>query len=268
LTFFASPSDFQLLLLLAKMAGAAFVVVAASLIAERSGALVAALVATLPVSAGPVYVLLALDHDEGFIAQAALGSMASNVATGIFSIAYVLLAQKLKTAPALLLTYAIWLPALFLMREATALPFAAMALLVLALFPLLHRVARPYLAAKPLQPPRMKWYAIPLRACFVAMLVGVVTVLSRSIGPQWSGVLATFPIVMSTLALFLQPRIGGPATAAIIGSGLLGLMGFGCALAALHLAAEPIGRWGALGLALGICIVWNMTLGLMGRRRA
>ena len=41
---------------------AGFVVVC-SLIAERASALVGALVVTMPASAGPAYVLLAMDHD-------------------------------------------------------------------------------------------------------------------------------------------------------------------------------------------------------------
>src|SRR6516164_2539725 len=45
-----------------KMAITALFVSVATIIAERLGAAVGALVATLPVSAGPVYVFLALDH--------------------------------------------------------------------------------------------------------------------------------------------------------------------------------------------------------------
>jgi len=47
-------------------------VVARSLITERAGALVGALVVTLPASAGPAYVLLAMDYDAYFIAAAAM----------------------------------------------------------------------------------------------------------------------------------------------------------------------------------------------------
>ena len=75
-------------------------------------------------------------------------------------------------------------------------------------------------------------------------------------------------MVLSTLVLFLQPRLGGPATAAILASGMLGLMGFGVGLAALHLAAEPLGRWPALALGLGVCLLWNLAIGLHARLRA
>ncbi|MFJ5370808.1 hypothetical protein ACIPIA_16475, partial [Bosea sp. CER48] len=50
-----------------KMAIAASVVVCCSILAERSGPLVAAMIATLPISLGPVLFFLALDHDSTFV---------------------------------------------------------------------------------------------------------------------------------------------------------------------------------------------------------
>jgi Thiamine pyrophosphate enzyme, N-terminal TPP binding domain len=66
----------------------------ATIIAERPGAAAGALVATLPVSAGPVYVFLALDHDAVFISASAVASLAVNTATAIFITVYVLTAQR------------------------------------------------------------------------------------------------------------------------------------------------------------------------------
>src|SRR5262245_59205825 len=57
-----SPELMMWFVLATKMAVTALFVTAATIIAERLGATVGALVATLPVSAGPVYVFLALDH--------------------------------------------------------------------------------------------------------------------------------------------------------------------------------------------------------------
>jgi hypothetical protein len=260
-------SDPSLWLLLAKMAATAAIVVSASLIAERTGPLVAAMVATLPVSAGPVYVFLALDHGDAFIATAALGSIGSNMATAGFSLAYVLAAQRLGAAPSLVAALTAWCVTLPVFKTLD-LPFAGMLAVVMLGFPLLHFLVKPYLAAKPLQPPRLAWYAIPLRALIVSLLVAAVTTLSSSIGPQWSGYFATMPVVLSTIAIFVHPRIGGPATAAVIGSGLLGLMGFGVALAAVHLLAAPLGRWPALAIGLAVCMLWNLALVAVSRRMA
>jgi hypothetical protein len=62
-----SPELISWLALTTKMAVTALFVTATTIITERLGAIVGALVSTLPVSAGPVYVFLALDHDATFI---------------------------------------------------------------------------------------------------------------------------------------------------------------------------------------------------------
>ena len=82
------------------MAVTAAFVVAATVTAERAGPLVGGLVATLPIGAGPVYVFLALDHDAHFIAQSALGSLATNALNVVFALVYTLLAQKRSLASA------------------------------------------------------------------------------------------------------------------------------------------------------------------------
>ena len=76
-----SPDLFFLLTLIVKMAITAGFVVAATVTAERVGPLLAGLVATLPIGAGPVYVFLALDHDAHFIAQGALAASSSMQST-------------------------------------------------------------------------------------------------------------------------------------------------------------------------------------------
>src|SRR5215467_2524698 len=89
-----SPDLTFLLILFFRMAITAAFVVSASIIAERSGPAIGALVATLPISAGPSYVFLALDHDAAFIAQGALASLPVNAATIFLSLTYVFLAQR------------------------------------------------------------------------------------------------------------------------------------------------------------------------------
>ena len=89
--------------LAAKLIVTAAIVVAASVIAERVGALAGALVATLPVTIWPAYVFLSLDHDGGYIAQAALSGLVINAATGLFLLVYAALAQRRGTFVSLML---------------------------------------------------------------------------------------------------------------------------------------------------------------------
>src|SRR5271156_3014443 len=89
-----SPELILILTLGLRMAITAAFVVSASIISERSGPVIGALVATLPISAGPSYVFLALDHDGSFIARGALASLPINAATMFLCLTYVLLAQR------------------------------------------------------------------------------------------------------------------------------------------------------------------------------
>src|SRR5690349_22343279 len=89
-----SPELSFILSLALRMAIAAAFVVSASIITERSGPVMGALVATLPISAGPSYVFLALDHDAAFIAEGALASLPINAATIFLALTYAVLAQR------------------------------------------------------------------------------------------------------------------------------------------------------------------------------
>src|ERR1700761_386348 len=91
-----------------RMAVTAAFVVTASIITERSGPVIGALIATLPVSAGPSYAFLALDHDAAFIAQGALASLPVNAATIFLGLTYVALAQRHSMPISLSAAIAVW----------------------------------------------------------------------------------------------------------------------------------------------------------------
>jgi hypothetical protein len=74
-------------------------------------------------------------------------------------------------------------------------------------------------------------------------------------------------VVFSSMMLILHPRIGGPPTAAVIANSGRGLLGFGVAIAVLHVAALRFGSMIALSLALTTSVSWNLGLWWIGRRR-
>src|ERR1700744_6411418 len=107
-TFSMSPDLAFPLTLALRMAIAAAFVVSASIIAERAGPVIGALIATLPISSGPSYVFLALDHDAGSIAQGALVSLPINAATIFLSLTYVILAQRRSMLLSFAISVAVW----------------------------------------------------------------------------------------------------------------------------------------------------------------
>jgi hypothetical protein len=260
-----SPELTFLLTLALRMAVTAAFVVSASVITERSGPVIGALVATLPISAGPSYVFLALDHDAAFIAQGALASLPINAATIWLTLTYVVLAQHRNALVSWGGAAIVWIVLAALSRTVNWTLGGGILVNVVTFaicLPLMRRfrhVKMPLITRR--------WYDIPLRASLVATLVAVVVTLSGWVGPNVSGMIALFPLVFSSMMLILHPRIGGRPTAAVIAHSGVGMIGFGTAIAVLHVAALRFGSAVALSLALLTCVSWNLGLWWIGRRR-
>ena len=253
-----------IIFLFLRMAIAAAFVVTASIITERSGPVIGALVATLPISAGPSYVFLALDHDAAFIAQGALSSLPINAATIFMGLTYVVLAQHHNLLVSFGSAFAVWIGIASAIRmfdwtltAGLAVNFVAFGICI----PLLsgYRHAKMPLVTR-------RWYDIPMRASLVAILVATVVSTSSWVGPKISGIIALYPVVFSSIMVILHPRIGGPPTAAVLANSAWGLLGFGTAIAVMHVAVVQFGSAIGLCLALCTCIIWNLTLWGIGRR--
>jgi len=258
-----SPDLSFTLALIVKMGVTAAFVVAASMIAERAGPLIGAMVATLPLSAGPAYTFLALDHDPAFIAAGTLASIAINAATAAYALTYAALAQRQPLIICLPLALAVWtvLAVAFDHAPMSLLSVAALNLVAFSIcIPLSHRFQH---VRMPLAMSR--WYDVPLRASMVAVLIAVVVGISSKVGPTISGILAVLPIVLTSLMLILHPRIGGPASAAVLASTHWGLVGFSLALMTLHIAVVPLGALVALPLALAVSVAWNLMVWALRR---
>src|ERR1700676_4014334 len=112
-----SPDLAFILTLGFRMAVTAAFIVSASVITERSGPAIGALVATLPISAGPSYVFLALDHDAAFIAEGALASLPVNAATIVLALTYAVLAQRRSALVSFSGAVAVWIALASLIRS-------------------------------------------------------------------------------------------------------------------------------------------------------
>jgi hypothetical protein len=260
------PPELDFLLSLAlRMAVSAAFVVAASMITERAGPVIGALVATLPISGGPSYIFLAMDHGADFVAKAAVTSLPVNAVTIVISLIYAIIAQRASMPTSLAVMLGAWLAGVLLVKQFEWTILGGILLNVAVLATCLP-FARRYTHAKmPLIARR--WYDVPLRAAVVATLVATVVTASFRVGPSVSGVLALFPAVYTSFVLILHPRIGGPATAAVFANGMWGLIGFGLGVLTLCIAPPLVGSAAGLSLALAACVTWNLGLWAYGRAR-
>ena len=237
---------------------AALVVVVASVLAEATGPLGGALVTSLPVSTGPAYVFMAMQHDPAFLARAALNGYAANAATGIYLMVYARIAMHHGLLRSLGLALLCWFGANAVFGAITWTPLTATALNAAIYGPaLLWFRCGPATAPRP-RPARLRrWYDLPTRAVAVALFVTVVATMSNLMGPVATGIIATFPITFSSVFCILHGRLGGAVTGRLATTALRNMIGFGLMLLAFHFAIEPWGMTAASLLALLVSLSWS-----------
>ena len=196
--------------MLLKLLLAPALVVGATLAGRRWGPRAGGILIALPVVAGPILLVITLQHGETFGARAARGSLLGVVALSAFCVVF---ARAMRPGWSVALA-AGWLAYAAIAAagsrwDAPPLLGLAVALAALALARLLLGVDAG--AGEPRRtPPAWDLYA---RAASTAALVFAVTSAASSLGPAVSGVLTPFPIATSVLAAFALAH-DGPGAAA------------------------------------------------------
>lgn len=251
-----------------KIAITVSITVAASIVVERSGPFIGALIASLPTAGGAALIILAMEHTPSFIAQSMIGSMVADAACAVFALTYAALAQRHGLLISLGGAMAVWFAGALGSRVIDWSANTAL-LLDIAVFSVTIVLAARYLGDGKTKP-RVALTArdVAWRAGVVTVCVLVVTAASSTIGSYFSGVFAFFPVAMSSFFIILHTRLGGPAAASVAAHVQAPLVGLFLSLYAVHYLAEQIGVWWSYGIGLAIGISWNGALWLWRRQRA
>ncbi|MCJ2101141.1 hypothetical protein [Methylobacterium sp. E-046] len=239
------------------------VVVLASVLAELLGPVWGALIISLPVSAGPAYVFMVLEHDTAFVADAALNGFAATAGTGLFLLVYARRAAGRGLARSLGPAVAAW--------GAAAVPIAAVSWTPLTAFLLNAAVyGAGTLMPRPAAGPslvrstvvaRPRPLDLLVRAAAVALFVTAILALSSALGPARTGVIAAYPVTLTSTFVILHRRVGGAAMARLASITIRGVFGFGLTLLTLHLTIRPLGA--ALALAAALLVSLTYSAGLL-----
>ncbi len=246
-----------------KLATTAAVVVVTCRVVERAGPVLGGLVATLPITIVPTFTFLAMEHDAAFIGDTALGGIRALTATTAFIVAYGLTVTRIGLAGGLAAGLAAWLATALAPRPdgiwAGAAIFAPAMVVAMALLRRVRQL-RPTLRGG-----TSRW-DVPMRAAGAMALVALALWVGRNLGAAAAGLAAMAPVVMTSLGLMLHRRLGGTGASAVLANMLPGIIGNAVAVVTLNLTAVALGAAGALSLALGICIAWNLGLLALARR--
>lgn len=214
-----------------KLFGAPLLVGGASLAGRRYGPALAGLLSGLPVIAGPILAVLWLEHGADYAAQVARMLLLGLAPLAAYLWVFSRLARRFHWLACLLAGWGAFLLAAQGCRG-VSLPYWLFATgAVLMLFCVGWFMARPEVPAASAPLPKSELFA---RIFAAFLLVFGLTSASGRLGPEWTGLLAAFPVAGSVMPAFTLARSGPPAALRLLRGfvrGLLGLGGFALCLA-------------------------------------
>ena len=226
-------------LLLLKLSLVPLLLLATSLAGRRWGPRVAGRLAGLPVVVGPILLVLTLEHGDAFGAQAAVSALAGVAAVLAFTLAYARPCRLAAWPLAWLAAGLGWLGAVG-MLSAWAPGWTASAVLALGGLALAPRLFPPVEAAASPRPVTNRDLAV--RMTMGALLTLAITAAAADLGPAWSGLVTTFPVITTVLAVSSHRGQGPAFTVSLLRGMVTGMAGFAAFCIVLSLTLPAWGR--------------------------
>jgi hypothetical protein len=219
----------------------------------------------LPVVAGPIVLLLALERGPAFAAQASAASIAAIAASEAFNFDYAWTCRRCAWPFALAAGMAGWLGVAWLLLHlpgSLVWAVAAACVAVAVSQSGLPRVTGHVPAA------RVGLGDLAVRMLAGALLTVAVTTLSASMGAVWSGLLSVFPLLGIVLAVSAQRAHGADFVALLMRGMVIGRGSFAAFFAVLATLLPRYGVWLSFACAALVSIVvQGATRRMLGAKR-
>ncbi len=234
--------------LLLKLVLAPLIIGSASLAGRRWGTAVSGWLVGMPLTTGPVVFFVALSHDAAFAARSALGVLSGGFSLVIYAVSYAWLARRFHWLPSLAGGLTLFAISTIILDTLTfpLLPlfFAVTAAILLGLRLMPEETPLPPVEEKP-----GKW-DLPARILLGTSIILLLTGIAPYIGPRLTGLLATFPLYISILAVFSQRQQGPNGPAHMLRGLLYGMFAFAGFFITLGLLIERLGIGWAFSAAV------------------
>jgi hypothetical protein len=212
-----------------KLVLAPVLIVGASLAGRRWGGAVSGWLVGLPLTSGPVSLLLALEHGRGFAARGAVGSLVGVIGEAAFFVVWGAVVRRgwLVSVALGSLVFAAIAGATQALRPSPHAPWPLLPLvaaILVALVATLRLLPTPARAVAPLvRPPR---WDLPARAIVATALVLALTSFAATLGARLTGLLAVYPLYSIVLTGFAQHLRGPDAAVRVLRGVTVGLFAF------------------------------------------
>lgn len=248
-------------LLLLKLTLTPLLIGGASLVARRWGPSIGGWIVAMPLTSGPILFFLALDHGTSFAAAAVVGTLLGLAAIAGYTLAYAAASSR-GPWPAILAASIAYVATGVVVRQISDAPFAILvALVVAAIAGVLRWLPAGSTARSAASHPA---WDLPARVVVGTGLVIGLTTIAPLLGPVTSGLVATFPVYVSVLAVFTQLRDGRTGALDVLRGLLVGLFGTVAFYGVVRVLVESAGAVPtfavAVALTLAIQVVALRTL--------
>jgi hypothetical protein len=236
-----------------KLLLAPLLILLATLAGRRWGPAAGGWLAGLPLTSGPVSLILALEQGPDFAARAALGTLFGLVSLAAFCLAYGAAARWAAWGGCLAAALGAFAASTLVLRDVT-LPLGLTFTLVCVV---LAGVGAVMAGGAPVDPaPRLLAGDLAVRMALAAVLVLILTGLAEGLGPALAGSLSPIPVFGALLAVFTHRDQGAPAAVQLLRGMVLGSFGFATFMLTVsglldRLAVTPTYAMAAAG-ALGV----------------
>lgn len=246
-----------------KLVLAPLLVVASSMAGRRWGPRLAGILVVLPIVAGPILLVVYLEHGARFAAQSASAATLGVVPLALFAVVIAYVSRRVGWLLTLAAGWAVVLLADLGLSRVHLPAGVALVLSLLALHGaglLLRRLSAPHSP-----PTRLPWWDLPARAVATGLLVVLLTEAAAALGPNLTGVLTPFPIALSVVCSFAVAQGGHPAALALLRGIVPGLDGFALFCFLVAVTIEPLGPAVGLSLATAAALLVALVVARAGR---
>lgn len=177
----------------------------------------------LPLSSGPISIILALQYGPDFAARSAIGNLGGQASVCVFCLAYSLASRKSGWLISSFAAVGAFLVSTFLWNYFSLALLPALAALLAVIFLVSRLIPDEPASVQSFTPP--KW-DLPARMVIAALFVVALTTFANLIGPQLSGLIAPFPVFGVILAAFTHKQQGAKSATRLVRGIVVGSLGF------------------------------------------
>ncbi|QCO55435.1 hypothetical protein EOK75_06470 [Pseudorhodobacter turbinis] len=223
------------------------IVIGITLAVERLGPKIGGALAGLPIVIGPAFFFIVRDHSVAFSANAAAASLISLTATQAFLIGYIAVAAKSRAA--IFAATLAWVVCAWVLSWIPPSPWTGLLIFLPAMIAVRfcsRRFLRPFTPGRA----RGTLTLLVVRGVAAGLLVAGVTAASWRLGSVWAGLLISYPIGLTVIAMTIHHRSGAAMVISTLRAVILGVLSPVAFTFVLAVLLEPLGAVLSFFLAL------------------